>query len=132
VRPPPASSKPGLKPKTGLSDKRLLPAAALGLVDRKRLEIARALATRPRLLLLDEMFAGLNTAEMDNAIGMARQIRDTGICLVVVEHVMRVIMGISDRVVVLAVGAKIADCLPREIVNNEQVIKAYLGNRTVC
>jgi branched-chain amino acid transport system ATP-binding protein len=117
---------------TGLSDKRLLPAAALGLVDRKRLEIARALATRPRLLLLDEMFAGLNTAEMDNAIGMARQIRDTGICLVVVEHVMRVIMGISDRVVVLAVGAKIADCLPREIVNNEQVIKAYLGNRTVC
>jgi len=117
---------------TGLSNKRLYCAASLGLVDRKRLEIARALATRPKLLLLDEMFAGLNTAEIDDAIDLVKKIRDSGISLIVVEHVMKVIMGISDRVVVLTVGVKIADGYPREVVSNEQVIKAYLGKRTIC
>jgi len=116
----------------GLSNKRLHYAASLGLVDRKRLEIARALATKPRLLLLDEMFAGLNTAEIDDAIDMVRKIRDSGISLIVVEHVMKVIMGISDRVVVLTVGVKIADGPPEEVVGNEQVIKAYLGKRALC
>ena len=117
---------------TGLSNKRLHRAASLGLVDRKRLEIARALATRPKLLLLDEMFAGLNTAEIDDAIDLVKKIRDSGVSLIVVEHVMKVIMGISDRVVVLTVGAKIADGPPREVVGDEQVIKAYLGKRAPC
>jgi branched-chain amino acid transport system ATP-binding protein len=117
---------------TGLAAKRLHCAASLGLVDRKRLEIARALATRPKLLLLDEMFAGLNTAEIDEAIGLVKNIRDSGVSLIVVEHVMKVIMGISDRVVVLSVGVKIADCRPREVARNDQVIKAYLGKRVIC
>jgi branched-chain amino acid transport system ATP-binding protein len=117
---------------TGLSNKRLHRAASLGLVDRKRLEIARALATRPKLLLLDEMFAGLNTAEIDDAIDLVKKIRNSGISLIVVEHVMKVIMGISDRVVVLTVGVKIADGSPEEVVGNDQVIKAYLGKRALC
>jgi branched-chain amino acid transport system ATP-binding protein len=117
---------------TGLADKRMLQASTLGLVDRKRLEIARALATKPQLLLLDEMFAGLNGVEIDEAIAMTKGIRDRGVTLIVVEHVMKVIMGISDRIVVMAVGRKIADCLPRELMSNEQVVKAYLGNRIVC
>jgi ABC-type branched-subunit amino acid transport system ATPase component len=96
------------------------------------LEIARALATRPKLLLLDEMFAGLNTAEIDEAIDLVKKIRNSGIGLIVVEHVMKVIMGISDRVVVLTVGVKIADGPPEEVVGDEQVIKAYLGKRAVC
>ena len=117
---------------TGLSSKCLHYAASLSLVDRKRLEIARALATRPKLLLLDETFAGLNTAEIDDAIKLVNEIRESGVSLIVVEHVMKVIMGISDRVVVLTVGVKIADCYPRDVVSNEEVIKAYLGKRVPC
>jgi branched-chain amino acid transport system ATP-binding protein len=117
---------------TGLSDKSHLAAAGLGLVDRKKLEIARALATKPKLLLLDEMFAGLNSTEIDASIEMTKKIRDTGVSLIVVEHVMKVILGISDRVVVMAVGAKIADGPPREVVGSEEVIKAYLGKRKTC
>ena len=93
----------------GLPSKEVKMAGMLGLVDRKRLEIARALATRPKLLLLDEMMAGLNLTEMDAAIALIKGIRDSGISLIVVEHVMKVILSISDRVIVMKTGEKIAD-----------------------
>ncbi|OGP55404.1 MAG: ABC transporter ATP-binding protein [Deltaproteobacteria bacterium RBG_13_52_11] len=117
---------------TGLGNKRVRVAGMLSLVDRKRLEIARALATRPQLLLLDEMMAGLNPAELDDAIQLIKAIRDSGISLIVVEHVMKVIMGISDRVIVLKVGEKIADGTPHEVARDRQVIEAYLGEKPLC
>jgi len=115
---------------TGLAQKRVPMAAMLSLVDRKRLEIARALATRPKLLLLDEMMAGLNPVEMEDAIRLVKAIRDSGITLIVVEHVMRAVLGISDRVVVLNVGEKIAEGTPQEVASNRQVIEAYLGEES--
>ena len=117
---------------TGLAHKWVPMAGMLSLVDRKRLEIARALATKPRLLLLDEMFAGLTPAEMDDAIRLVRRIRDSGVTLIVVEHVMKVLMGISDRVIMLNVGEKIADGTPQEVASNSQVIEAYLGKSAQC
>jgi branched-chain amino acid transport system ATP-binding protein len=116
---------------TRLGDKPVRTAGMLSLVDRKRLEIARALATKPQLLLLDEMMAGLNPTELDDAIRLIKAIRDSGISLIVVEHVMKVIMGISDRIIVLKVGEKIADGTPLEVTSNRQVIEAYLGERSL-
>jgi len=117
---------------SGLSGKQVRTAGMLNLMDRKRLEIARALATKPQLLLLDEMMAGLNPAELNDAIALVKTIRESGVSLIVVEHVMKVIMGISDRVIVLKAGEKIADGPPQEIVSDREVVKAYLGGEASC
>jgi branched-chain amino acid transport system ATP-binding protein len=94
---------------------------------RKRLEIARALATRPDLLLLDESFAGLNPSELDESIQIIRNIKKRGITIMIIKHHMKVIMSISDRNVVLSYGEKLAEGTPTEIGGNSLVIEAYLG-----
>jgi len=102
-------------------------ASSLTLGMRKRLEVSKALATQPDLLLLDECMAGLNSTEVADAVKLVMKIRERGITLVVIEHVMKAIMSISDRIIVLNYGEKIMDGTPEEVVNNQQVIQAYLG-----
>jgi branched-chain amino acid transport system ATP-binding protein len=114
---------------TGLSSKRSVVAGQLDLVDRKRLEIARALATKPEMLLLDESMSGLNPVETEDAIRLIKEIRDSGITVMLVEHVMKVVLGMSDRIIVINVGEKIAEGKPQEITGNKAVIAAYLGKR---
>ena len=112
---------------TGLYEKRDSLVGNLTIADQKRLEISKALATKPHLLMLDEAMAGLNATETIEAIELIKKIRGRGITLIVVEHVMEVIMSISERVVVFDSGKKIAEDTPEKIVKNPQVIKAYLG-----
>jgi len=102
----------------------------LTLVNQKRVEVARALATRPELLLLDELMAGLNPAEVSEAMELVTKIRDTGITIFMVEHVMKAIMGICERIMVLHHGEKIAEGTPQEIAANKTVIEIYLGEET--
>jgi branched-chain amino acid transport system ATP-binding protein len=112
---------------TGLYEDRNILSKGLPLGKRKKLEITRALATQPEMLLLDESFAGLNPSEQNELIEIIRKVREKGITIMVIEHQMKVIMSISDRIVVLNYGEKIAEGTPREIGNNPLVIEAYLG-----
>jgi branched-chain amino acid transport system ATP-binding protein len=112
---------------TNLWDVRDTVSKRLPLGLRKRLEIARALATGPDLLLLDEACAGLNPSELEESIGIIRRIKERGITIMIIEHHMKVIMSISDRIVVLTYGQKLAEGTPAQISANPDVIKAYLG-----
>jgi branched-chain amino acid transport system ATP-binding protein len=105
------------------------PAKSLGTPGRKRLEIARALATEPKVLLLDEAMAGLNPAEVRRAIELVREIHRTGITLIIVEHIMEVINSLAERVIVFHQGKEIARGTPQEVTRNQAVIEAYLGKR---
>lgn len=111
----------------GLSELSAATAGSLTLVDKKRLEVARALATQPRMVLLDEMMAGLNPTEMTNAMNLVSEIRDMGLTVFMIEHVMKAIMSVCDRIMVLHHGEKIAEGTPKEISSSKTVIEAYLG-----
>lgn len=111
----------------GLIKKADHPASGLSLGDRKRLEIARALATGPKLLLLDEALAGLNHQEQDEGVELIRKITDSGVTIIVVEHIMQVVMSICDRILCINYGREIAQGTPGEVANHPSVIEAYLG-----
>lgn len=103
-------------------------AGSLNVAQKKRLEMARALAARPYLLLLDEVLAGLNPSEIGNMVDTVKKIRERGITIIMIEHVMKAVMNVSDRIIVLDYGQQIAEGTPDEISNNEKVIEAYLGD----
>ncbi len=113
----------------GLSDRADQLAGSLNVGQKKRLEMARALAARPFLLLLDEVLAGLNPSEIALMVDIVRKIRDErGVTIIMIEHVMHAVMNVSDRMIVLDYGKQIAEGTPAEVANNEQVIEAYLGD----
>ncbi len=109
-------------------DKKEVKASSLTIADRKRLEIAKALATEPKLLLFDEVMAGLRPNEVDGMVAIIKQLRKTGITIFLIEHIMRAIMALSDRIVVIHFGKKIAEGTPQQVASNDNVIKAYLGD----
>jgi branched-chain amino acid transport system ATP-binding protein len=122
----------GVLRRLDLYDKRHQPASSLTLPDRKRLEVARALATRPKLLLLDETMAGLRPTETDRMVAILRELnRETGLTILLIEHVMRAVMALASRILVLHHGAAIAEGAPSEVVRNPAVLSSYLGAEAV-
>ena len=117
----------GLLEFVGLSAVRATPAKDLTLANQKRLEVARALATKPELLLLDELMAGLNPTEVAEAMELVTRIRDMGITIFMIEHVMKAIMSVCNRIMVLHHGEKIAEGTPQEIATSRKVVEVYLG-----
>jgi branched-chain amino acid transport system ATP-binding protein len=112
----------------GLTARAQTPAKDLTTIDQRRLEMARALATQPKILLLDEVMAGLNPSEIDQAVALVGKLSARGLTIVIVEHVMRAIMAVARHIVVLDHGQKIVEGTPKEIVENPEVIRAYLGS----
>jgi branched-chain amino acid transport system ATP-binding protein len=112
----------------GLAAREQTRAKDLTTIDQRRLEMARALATQPKILLLDEVMAGLNPAEIDQAVALVEKLSQAGLTIVIVEHVMRAIMAVARHIVVLDHGQKIAEGAPKQIVENPEVIRAYLGS----
>jgi len=117
--------------KVGLYEERDQIGKSLTLANKKRLEVAKALATQPDLLLLDEVMAGLNPTEVKEVLPMIKSIRKEGVTIILIEHIMEVVMTICDRIVVINHGEKIAEGTAEEVANNEKVIEAYLGGEAV-
>ncbi|HEY6041744.1 MAG TPA: ABC transporter ATP-binding protein [Anaerolineae bacterium] len=116
----------------GLDSRKEILASKLNVAQKKRLEMARALASSPKLLLLDEVLAGLNPQEVADMVGVIRLIRERGITIIMIEHLMHAVMNLSDRVIVLVFGAKIAEGTPEQVSTHPQVVEAYLGDPQVA
>ena len=121
----------GIARQVGMEAQLDRPAQGLTIAGRKRLELARALATRPKLLLLDEVMAGLTPTEVGEIVAVIKRIRDSGVTILLIEHVMQAVMSLSDDIYVLNQGRIIAHGAPRDIASNPQVVEAYLGSRAV-
>jgi branched-chain amino acid transport system ATP-binding protein len=116
----------------GLNTRAAQLAGSLNVAQKKRLELARALAARPHLLLLDEVLAGLNPSEVEGMVRTILGVRDQGVTIIMIEHVMRAVMNVSDRIIVLDYGQQIAEGTPQEVADNPRVIEAYLGNPEIA